>query len=60
MDADGQTGRHVGPVDGFAPTGLPVVEVASAVYRVEAGRIAEYWIQIDRAGIEAQLRRNAG
>ena len=55
-----QTGRHVGPVDGFAPTGLPVVEVASAVYRVEAGRIAEYWIQIDRAGIEAQLRCNAG
>ena len=55
-----QTGRHVGEVDGVAPTGLPVVEVASAVYRVEAGRIAEYRIQIDRAGIEAQLRRNAG
>ncbi len=54
-----QTGRHVGEVDGFAPTGLTVVEFASAVYRVEGGRIAEYWIQVDRAGVEAQLRRNA-
>jgi predicted ester cyclase len=46
-------------VDGFAPTGLPVEELASAVYRVERGRIVEYWIQVDRTGTEAQLRRNA-
>lgn len=54
-----QTGRHLAHYDGFAPTGLPVIEVASAVYRVEQGRIAEYWIQIDRAGIRAQLERAA-
>ncbi|MFS0837225.1 ester cyclase [Paenibacillus sp. 1P03SA] len=54
-----QTGTHIGEVDGYAPTGLPVIELASAVYRVESGKIAEYWIQIDRAGIERQLKRNA-
>lgn len=54
-----QTGTHTSEVDGFAPTGLPVVEIASAVYRVANGKIAEYWIQIDRAGIRAQLEQNA-
>ena len=54
-----QRGRHLAPVDGFAPTGLPVEELASAVYRVADGRIVEYWIQVDRTGTEAQLRRNA-
>lgn len=53
-----QTGTHIGEVDGFEPTGLPVIELASAVYRVEDGRIVEYWIQIDRAGIIAQFERN--
>lgn len=54
-----QIGKHVGVADGFAPTGLPIIEIASAVYRLENGKIAEYWIQIDRAGIRAQLERNA-
>ncbi|WP_145326276.1 ester cyclase [Paenibacillus xylanexedens] len=53
-----QSGTHVGDVDGFSPTNLPVIEIASAVYRVENERIAEYWIQIDRLGIEKQLERN--
>jgi predicted ester cyclase len=35
-----------------------VVELASAVYRVASGRIVEHWIQVDRHGIEAQLRAN--
>jgi predicted ester cyclase len=54
-----QTGRHTGAVDGYAPTGLPVTAMTSAVYRVEDGLIAEYWIQIDRRGITAQLERAA-
>lgn len=54
-----QSGRHLAAYEGFQPTGLPVVEIASAVYRVENDRIVEYWIQIDRAGIEAQLERDA-
>ena len=53
-----QVGTHVGEVDGFQPTSLPVIEIASAVYRIEDEKIAEYWIQIDRAGIEIQLNRN--
>lgn len=54
-----QTGTHVGEVDGFAPTGKPVIEIASAVYRIEEGNIVEYWIQIDREGIRRQLEHNA-
>ncbi|MFD3445372.1 ester cyclase [Microbacteriaceae bacterium 4G12] len=53
-----QVGTHIGEVDGFQPTGLPVIELASAVYQVEGGKITEYWIQIDRAGIQAQLESN--
>ncbi|MFK0522962.1 ester cyclase [Paenibacillus illinoisensis] len=53
-----QEGIHLGEVDGYAPTNLPVIEIASAVYRVENEQIAEYWIQIDRLGIEKQLERN--
>ncbi|CAN7564032.1 ester cyclase [Paenibacillus sp. LjRoot153] len=54
-----QTGTHIGQVDGFSPTGKPIIEIASAVYRVENEKIVEYWIQIDREGIRAQLERNA-
>lgn len=54
-----QTGCHIGPVDGAAPSGLPVIEIASAVYRVRDGKITEYWIQIDRKGIETQFENNA-
>ncbi len=50
-----QDGHHVGEVDGRAPTGKPVREVASAVYRVADGKICEYWIQIDRHGLLSQL-----
>nr|HAU35205.1 polyketide cyclase [Lysinibacillus sp.] len=34
------------------------IEIASAIYRIENEKIVEYWIQIDRAGIENQLKRN--
>ena len=53
-----QIGTHVGEVDGYQATNLPVIEIASAVYRIEDEKIAEYWIQIDRAGIDNQLNRN--
>lgn len=54
-----QTGLHLGPYDNFQPTGLPLIEIASAVYRVDEGKIVEYWIQVDRAGLQVQLERNA-
>ncbi|GAB3177960.1 hypothetical protein GCM10027259_23700 [Micromonospora palomenae] len=50
-----QHGHHIGQVNGIAPTGRPVVQVTSAVYRVVDGLICEYWIQIDRWGLHAQL-----
>ncbi|MFJ7736495.1 ester cyclase [Lysinibacillus sp. NPDC097287] len=53
-----QVGTHIGEVDGYQPTGLPVVEIASAVYLVKDKKISEYWIQIDRLGIQQQLERN--
>jgi predicted ester cyclase len=54
-----QTGCHIAPIDGQAPSGMPVIEIASAVYRVVDGKITEYWIQIDRKGIETQIEANA-
>jgi predicted ester cyclase len=52
-----QSGHHLGHIEGYPPTGLPLVEVGSAVYRVASGRIVEYWVQLDRAGLTAQLER---
>ncbi|MEV6345637.1 ester cyclase [Actinoplanes sp. NPDC051851] len=43
-----QTGHH-------APTGRTVRQINSVVYQVENGRITRYWMQIDRAGLTAQL-----
>jgi predicted ester cyclase len=54
-----QTGCHMGPIDGVAPSGLPVIEIASAVYRVVDGKISEYWIQLDRKGFDFQIEANA-
>ncbi|MDA1679682.1 MULTISPECIES: ester cyclase [unclassified Bacillus cereus group] len=53
-----QVGRHLGEIDGYQPTGLPIIQMASAVYRIEDGKIAEYWIQIDRSGIQNQFECN--
>lgn len=53
-----QTGKHLAEIDGYAPTGLPLVEITSVVYRVEKGKIVEYWLQTDRLGFEQQLRQN--
>lgn len=50
-----QTGRHLGSIDGEAPSGKQLIELTSAVYRVTGGRIVEYWIQVDRKGLELQL-----
>ncbi len=54
-----QVGKHLTEIDGYKATQLPLIEYASAVYRLEKGKIMEYWIQIDRLGFEEQLKRNA-
>lgn len=53
-----QIGNHLAEIDGYKPTGKPLIEVASCVYRLENGKIVEYWIQIDRLGFENQLKTN--
>lgn len=52
-----QDGRHLASLAGEAPTGEPLTEITSAVYRVRRGRIVEYWIQTDRLGLQLQLER---
>lgn len=37
--------------------GNGIRECASCVYRIESGLIAEYWIQIDRLGLQIQKNR---
>jgi predicted ester cyclase len=34
-----------------------IAEFGSAVYRVAAGKIVEYWIQVDRLGTQEQVER---
>ena len=53
-----QRGVHQAEVDGYKATGLPLLEFTSAVYRIENGKIVEYWLQTDRAGFDEQLKRN--
>ncbi|MFF2755217.1 ester cyclase [Psychrobacillus sp. NPDC058041] len=53
-----QVGAHVGVVDGYQPTGLPITQITSAVYKIEDEKISEYWIQIDRSGVHKQLEYN--
>jgi predicted ester cyclase len=54
-----QQGHHQASLRGEAPTGAPLTEISSAVYRVNDGRIVEYWIQTDRKGLEIQLEKAA-
>ncbi|QIY78486.1 ester cyclase [Chromobacterium violaceum] len=51
-----QFGRHLAEMDGYPPSGAPVALIDSACYRVENGKIVEYWIQADRMGLAPQLR----
>lgn len=53
-----QVGVHLGEIDGYQPTGLQIIQMASAVYRIADGKISEYWIQIDSLGIQSQLDCN--
>ena len=42
------------PTRGAHPSARPLREAGSAVYRVDHGRIQEYWIQLDRLGEHLQ------
>ena len=53
-----QKGKHLTAIDGNAPTGKALTEIGSAVYRLHKNKIVEYWIQLDRFGLEKQLQQN--
>jgi len=49
------TGTHAGEFQGYAPTGKPVTWTGINIYRIECGRIAEVWSEVDAQGRIAQL-----
>ena len=47
--------KHTGPFAGISATGKDVEQRANVIYRLEGGRIAEGWAQMDRLGVLQQL-----
>jgi steroid delta-isomerase-like uncharacterized protein len=48
-------GTHTGEFMGIAPTGSDVTWTAKAIFRIECGRIAEHWSEVDSVGRLQQL-----
>jgi steroid delta-isomerase-like uncharacterized protein len=46
---------HGGPLAGIPATGKRVQQRGTVIYRMEEGRIAEIWAQMDRMGMLQQL-----
>ena len=53
------TGTHTGEFQGYAPTGKPVTWTGINIFRIECGRIAEIWSEVDALGRTAQLNGSA-
>ena len=49
------TGTHEGEFQGYAPTGKRVSWTGINIYRMECGRIAEIWSEVDALGRIEQL-----
>jgi predicted ester cyclase len=49
------TGTHTGEFNRIAPTGRQIQFVGMVVYRIQDGRIAEAWGQLDADGLWRQL-----
>lgn len=52
-------GTHRGAFGGIAPTGNAMSAGLMIFYRLSNGRIAEHWLQMDNAGLMAQLTATA-
>ncbi|HZQ43749.1 MAG TPA: ester cyclase [Acidobacteriaceae bacterium] len=50
-------GEHKGEFAGVQPTGKTVSADLMIFYRISEGRIAEYWLQMDMAGLIQQLSK---
>jgi hypothetical protein len=53
------SGTHEGEFQGYAPTGERVSWTGINIYRLECGRIAEVWSEVDALGRIAQLTGSA-
>jgi predicted ester cyclase len=49
------SGTHLGTFQGCPPTGREWIATCTAIYRIEAGRIAEAWINWDWLAVMEQL-----
>jgi len=49
------SGTHAGEFQGYAPTGKSVSWTGINIYRIECGRIAEVWSEVDALGRIVQL-----
>lgn len=54
------SGRHSGELMGAAPTGREVSVTSMAEFRLEGGRIAEVWVEMDSLGLMRQLGAEPG
>jgi predicted ester cyclase len=52
-------GTHAGEFQGYAPTGKPVTWTGINIYRLECGRIAAIWSEVDSLGRITQLAGTA-
>lgn len=49
------TGTHAGEFQGYAPSGKQVTWTGINIYRIQCGRIAETWSEVDGLGRIAQM-----
>ena len=49
------TGTHKGDFEGLAPTGKQVKFAYIDLWRVENGKLVEFWAQVDYLGLMKQL-----
>jgi steroid delta-isomerase-like uncharacterized protein len=50
-----RTGTHKGEYLGFAATGKRIEQTALVMFRIENGKIAEYWLHYDELGLLLQI-----
>jgi steroid delta-isomerase-like uncharacterized protein len=47
--------KHSGPLAGIPATGKSIQQRANVIYRMEGGKIAEGWAQMDQLGVLRQI-----
>jgi len=50
-----RTGTHMGEYLGFPASGKTIEQTALVMFRIEGGKIAEYWLHYDELGLLFQI-----